>query len=140
MPPEVRTTPAGRFVSALGKNANGKEVLWVDYDAAISMHRVIDTNPKERRPHRLATPTAADNRISYGCINVPIKFFDDVVSPSFEETNGIVYVLPEVHPLRKVFASYREPGQGIPTAKTAASHNRVLADRENLNGSTAGSE
>ena len=98
MPPEVRTTPAGRFVASLGRNASGKDVLWVDYDAAISMHRVINTNPKERRPYRLATPTPLDNRISYGCINVPIKFFDDVVQPAFEGTNGIVYILPEVHP------------------------------------------
>jgi hypothetical protein len=110
MPPEVRTTPAGRFIAELGRNASGKEVLWVDYENAVSMHRVIDTNPAERRPHRLATPTPADNRISFGCINVPIKFFDDVISPSFEGTNGIVYVLPEVHPLRKVFANYRDPG------------------------------
>ncbi len=104
MPVEVRTTPAGRFVASLGRNASGKEVLWVDYDAAISMHRVINTNPKERRPQRLATPTPLDNRISFGCINVPIKFFDDVLQPSFDGTNGIVYVLPEVHSLQRVFA------------------------------------
>ena len=104
MPVEVRTTPAGRFVASLGRNASAKEVLWVDYDAAISMHRVINTNPKERRPQRLATPTPLDNRISFGCINVPIKFFDDVLQPSFEGTNGIVYILPEVHSLQRVFA------------------------------------
>jgi hypothetical protein len=104
MPPEVRTTPAGRFVASLGRNASGKDILWVDYDDAISMHRVINTNPKERRPYRLATPTPLDNRISYGCINVPFKFFDDVVLPAFEGTNGIVYILPEVHPIQRVFA------------------------------------
>lgn len=104
MPVEVRTTPAGRFVASLGRNTSAKEVLWVDYDAAISMHRVINTNPKERRPQRLATPTPLDNRISFGCINVPIKFFDDVLQPSFDGTNGIVYVLPEVHSLQRIFA------------------------------------
>jgi len=106
IPVEQRTTPAGRFVAAMGRNASGQDVVWVDYDAAVSMHRVIDTNPKERRPHRLATPTPLDNRISYGCINVPIKFFDEVLLPSFEGKNGIVYVLPEVKPLHKVFAAY----------------------------------
>ena len=30
--PEERTTPAGRFVAALGYNYNGKDVLWVDYN------------------------------------------------------------------------------------------------------------
>ncbi len=129
MPPEVRTTPAGRFVASMGRNAHDKDVVWVDYDAAVSMHRVINTNPKERRPHRLATPTPADNRISFGCINVPIKFFDDVVVPSFEGTNGIVYILPEVHPLQKVFAGYHDSGK--PSGNTAANRPR---------GSTAGSE
>ena len=104
--PEERTTPAGRFVATLGHRSGGEEILWVDYDAAISMHRVINTNLRERRPHRLATPTTADNRISYGCINVPKKFYENVVSPAFTGTNGIVYVLPETRSSRAVFASY----------------------------------
>jgi len=101
-----RTTPAGRFEASLGRNYKGKEILWVDYDAAISMHPVINTVPRERRPHRLATPTPADNRISFGCINVPIPFFEKVVSPSFTGTSGIVYVLPDVLPLNKVFTAF----------------------------------
>ena len=104
--PEEKTTPAGRFVAALGHRAGGEEILWVDYDDAISMHRVINTNLKERRPQRLASPTIADNRISFGCINVPIKFYEKVVSPAFTGTDGIVYVLPETRPARAVFASY----------------------------------
>ncbi len=104
--PEERTTPAGRFVAALDINLHGKEMLWVDYDAAISMHPVITSNPLERRAERLATPTPLDNRISYGCINVPPEFFKNVVIPAFKRTNGIVYVLPEIKTLQKVFASY----------------------------------
>lgn len=100
IPMEDRTTPAGRFEAALGRNYHDKEILWVDYNAAISMHPVVDTKPSERRPHRLATPTARDNRISFGCINVPLAFFENVVSRAFQGTNGIVYVLPELrsHP------------------------------------------
>jgi len=90
-----RITPSGRFIAALGHTLNGQEVLWVDYDAGIAMHRVVTSNPKERRAQRLASPTAADKRISYGCINIPVKFYEDVVSPAFRETDGIVYVLPE---------------------------------------------
>jgi hypothetical protein len=104
--PEERTTPAGRFVAALGRNFRGKEILWVDYDGAVSMHPVVSTSPKERRLERLATPTPLDNRISYGCINVPAKFFGNVVRPAFTGTNGIVYVLPETRLAREVFASY----------------------------------
>lgn len=104
--PEERTTPAGRFVAALDRNLRGKEILWVDYEGAVSMHPVISTKPEERRLQRLATPTPLDNRISYGCINVPARFFEKVVRPAFTGTDGIVYVLPETRLSREVFASY----------------------------------
>jgi hypothetical protein len=104
--PEERTTPAGRFVAARGMTFRGEDVVWVDYDSGVSLHRVITNNPRERRLERLATPTPADNRISYGCINVPAAFYNKVIDPSFTGTNGIVYVLPETRPLRQVFGSY----------------------------------
>ena len=104
--PEEKTTPAGRFVAALGGNMRGEDVLWVDYEGAVSMHRVLTTNVKERRLQRLATPTPLDNRISYGCINIPVSFYENVVRPAFSGTNGIVYVLPEIRSTREVFASY----------------------------------
>ena len=105
--PGERTTPAGRFVAALDRNLQGVEILWVDYDAAISLHRVVTGTPTERRAQRLTSPTPLDNRISFGCINVPPEFFDDVVRPAFKGTNGIVYVLPETRPAREVFGSYK---------------------------------
>jgi hypothetical protein len=101
--PHERTTPAGRFQSAPGRNTLGDEVVWVDYDAAVSMHRVRATNPKERRLERLATPTAADNRISWGCINVPVAFFDETIWPHIGRGRGLVYVLPERQPLTAFF-------------------------------------
>lgn len=104
--PAERTTPAGRFVASLDRDIHGKELLWVDYDSALSLHRVVTGQPKERRSERLATPSPLDNRISFGCINVPIKFYETVVSPSFTGTNGIVYILPETRPAREVFGSY----------------------------------
>ena len=104
--PEERTTPAGRFVASLGYNFHGKDILWVDYDLAISLHRVVTSNPAERRLQRLATPTPLDNRISYGCINVPAEFFNEVVSPAFTGTYGIVYVLPEIRSNSEIFPSY----------------------------------
>lgn len=107
--PQERTTPAGRFVSAPGRNADGKEVVWVDYDAAVSMHRVINSNPKERRLERLATKTAADNRISWGCINVPVKFFEETVLPNLGQSRAVVYVLPEKQPLTAFFPGAAPP-------------------------------
>jgi hypothetical protein len=104
--PDERTTPAGRFLASMDHNLSGGDILWVDYDGAISLHPVITTNPKERRAQRLATPTPLDNRISYGCINVPAAFFKNVVSVAFKSTNGIVYVLPETRSAQTVFHSY----------------------------------
>ncbi len=107
--PQERTTPAGRFVSEPGRNSLGHEVVWVDYGAAVSMHRVRATNPKERRLERLATKTAADNRISWGCINVPVDFFDHTVWPQLGRGRAIVYVLPERSPLTAFFPAAAAP-------------------------------
>jgi hypothetical protein len=104
--PEERTTPAGRFVAMLGMSTRGEDVLWVDYESGVSLHRVITSNRRERRLERLATPTPADNRISYGCINVPAAFYNEVVHPTFTGTYGVVYILPETRPLRQVFGLY----------------------------------
>ena len=106
MPPETRTTPAGRFVSSIGMDTRGEDVVWVDYEAAVSLHRVVTAKPAERRLQRLASATPLDNRISYGCINVPARFYENVVRPAFSGSDGIVYVLPETRPARVVFGSY----------------------------------
>ena len=107
--PEERTTPAGRFVAELGYNTLGDQVIWVDYDAAVSMHPVRLTTPSERRAQRLASPTADDNRISYGCINLPPEFYAQVLLPTMQALPGVIYVMPEEKTLETVFPS-------IPTA------------------------
>jgi hypothetical protein len=99
-----RTTPAGRFAAAFGENIRGQPVLWVDYDAAIALHSVAITNPREHRSRRLATTSLSDKRMSYGCINVSAEFFDTLVTAQFSKTGGVVYVLPEVRSLAAVFA------------------------------------
>jgi hypothetical protein len=104
--PEERTTPAGRFVASLDRDSHGQEMLWVDYETAISLHRVVKGKPSEQRAQRLASATADDNRVSYGCINVPVNFYDTVVSPAFTGTNGVVYILPETRSAREVFGAY----------------------------------
>ncbi|MDO9337778.1 MAG: L,D-transpeptidase [Caulobacter sp.] len=98
-----RITPAGRFVATPGANLAGKNILWIDYAAAISLHPVVVGVPAERRQQRLASPTAQDNRISFGCINVPAAFYDKVVLGLFASTVGIVYILPETRFLETVF-------------------------------------
>lgn len=101
--PKERTTPAGRFVASLG-NDYTQDILWVDYDLALSLHRVITGNVKDRRHQRLASATPLDNRISYGCINVPVGFYDKLIIPAFAGTTGVVYILPETKAIEDVFA------------------------------------
>lgn len=106
IPEEERTTPAGRFVAELGRNILNEDVVWVDYDAAVSMHRVRTTNPTERRLERLATLSIEDKRISWGCINVPVAFFEKYVEPIFLAKKAIVYVLPDIKTVAQVFGQY----------------------------------
>jgi hypothetical protein len=101
--PEERTTPAGRFMASLDRDIHGVEVLWVDYDSSVSLHKIVPGTPKERRAQRMASPNPADKRITFGCINVPVRFYDSIVSPSFKGTYGVVYVLPETRPASEVF-------------------------------------
>ena len=109
--PEERTTPAGRFVASLDRSLAGEEILWVDYDSGVALHRVITTVPKERRLQRLESSLPLEHRITFGCINVPVKFYEAVVSPAFTGTSGIVYVLPETRPVHEVFGSYDVAGR-----------------------------
>lgn len=98
IPPAQRITPAGRFEAHLGANLAGHRILWIDYDAALSLHPVVTSNAAEHRLRRLATPSELDNRISYGCINVPPGFYEDFIEPLFAPAGGIVYILPESPP------------------------------------------
>jgi hypothetical protein len=106
--PAERTTPAGRFQASLGRDFE-QDILWIDYDAALSLHRVIVGRRIDNRAGRLASVTPSDNRISYGCVNVPPSFYDGVVKSLFTGTVGIVYILPETKPLRSVFAIPASP-------------------------------
>lgn len=98
-----KVTAAGRYVTEPGVNLQGEDIVWLDYDAALSMHRVRQV-PGEHRPQRLQTPGTQDKRISFGCINMPPDFYDQHIDPLFARQTGVVYVLPEDLPLRRVFS------------------------------------
>ena len=124
--PHERTTPAGRFVASLDRDIHGTNILWVDYATALSVHPVVKGTPREQRAQRLASSTVADNRISFGCINVPVSFYDKVVSPAFTGTNGVVYILPEIRTAHQVFGSYEVQNRQTEAAKRT--DNKLTAD------------
>lgn len=97
-----KITAAGRYLTEPGVNAQGEDIVWLDYDAALSMHRVRHVRG-EHRPERLAAPGTSAKRISFGCINLPPAFYDRTVAPLFSQHEGVVYVLPEQHAISDFF-------------------------------------
>lgn len=106
--PAEKTTPAGRFLAKYGLAAGGQRVLWVDYATSVALHPIPPgASKKERRRQRMLSPTPDDNRITFGCINVPTAFYNKSVRPLFAKRGGYVYVLPDVTPLETVFPRLR---------------------------------
>lgn len=103
--PEERTTPAGRFITEPGLNLRGDDIVWIDYDAAVSLHRLRSVSPAERRRERLVHGSAEDKRISYGCVNVDAAFYDRLIAPVFGQSAGVAYILPDTWSFATVFAA-----------------------------------
>jgi hypothetical protein len=100
-----RTTPAGRFATQPGRNDKGEEIVWVDYAASLAIHRLRPAPASEHRAARLASASADDKRISFGCIVVPVMFYESVVAANLGKRRGVVYVLPENSPVQAMFGA-----------------------------------
>lgn len=105
--PAERTTPAGRYASEPGHNAQGEDIVWIDYAAALAIHRLRPSPTAQRRDERMGSPRSEDRRISYGCVVVPVAFYDAYVRPLLGSQRGVVYVLPETRPLAEMLRSER---------------------------------
>jgi hypothetical protein len=101
--PFERKTPAGRFASQPGRNLSGDDIVWVDYDTGIAIHRVRPGRSQSTRLHSLASDSTDDKRLSAGCVVVPVEFFNSVVQPTLGHSRGTVYVLPEDTPVQAMF-------------------------------------
>ena len=112
-----KVTSAGRYVTESGRNHKGEDIVWLDYHQALSMHRVRNVKG-ENRPQRLSTPTVDDNRISFGCVNMPVSFYERYIDPLFGKQKGVVYVLPETTPVASLFPFAHSNGTAL--AGTAA--------------------
>jgi hypothetical protein len=126
--PYQRTTAAGRFVTRPGLDADRTDVVWLDYEAALAMHRVINKVKSERRLQRIASADPKVRRISWGCINIPIAFFDSYISPVFGKRSGVTYVIPE----RRTFAQvFERDGGAAPMVATMSSESMAPKDVAN---------
>jgi hypothetical protein len=103
--PSERTTPAGRFVSVPGRNLTGEQVIWVDYNAGLAIHRVRGGQAAERRTQKLGSGNLNDHRVSLGCIVVAPEFYENVVQATLGKSHAVIYVLPELRPASELFSS-----------------------------------
>ena len=84
----VRTEGYGGSAQVLTQNGQNLQLGGSSY----AIHRVYTKYASENRQGRLGTPTASDNRISRGCINVPVDFYDTYLN---SDQDTVVYVMPE---------------------------------------------
>jgi hypothetical protein len=104
-PAAEAATPAGRFVAATWLAVHGESMVWINADAAISLHGIPSGVSPGRSAKRLASDDVEDRRISDGSLHVAGPFFRDYLGPLRGQAS-IAYVLPEVLPVRDVFNSY----------------------------------
>jgi hypothetical protein len=106
--PAEKTTPAGRYLAKFGLALGRERILWVDYATSIALHPIpADAKKKDRRRERMLSPTPDDNRITFGCINVPKAFYGKTLRPLFLKKGGYVYIMPDTKPIEDVFPRLR---------------------------------
>ena len=103
--PDERSTPAGRFASEPGQNLQGEAIIWIDYESSIAIHRLRPDVRGGRRAQRLTSASIQDNRISMGCVVVPVLFYENVIQSVLGKSRSVVYVLPETTPLRAMLSA-----------------------------------
>jgi hypothetical protein len=104
------TTPAGRFDSQPGRNLSGEAVVWIDYGAALAIHRLRAGHSRIDRARRLASDDPRDKRISAGCVVVPEACVVSVVQPLVGLRQAVVYDKPEGQSVPPLDAAHVEHG------------------------------
>lgn len=104
--PLFKITPSGIFTTKALKDTQYKNEFGYEWAvqlvettakdrSSVMIHAVYVHTPSEHRQARLDTKSIEDNRVSWGCLNAPLKFMQDVVKPTFEKENGKVFITPE---------------------------------------------
>ena len=103
----AQVTEAGRFPSVISNtgDAYGDTAVFNPYKHTISaLHIPYLGRPAENRLGRMASPTAEDNRISLGCVNIPAEAMSAVAS-QFKD-GGIIYILPETEAGKQLYPGF----------------------------------
>lgn len=119
--PLLRTTPSGIYTTKSIKHEQYKKEYGHEWlvqlvettagdNSTTAIHGVYVHTPSEQRQARLDSKSIEDNRASWGCLNAPVQFMQDVVQPTFENENGKVFITPE--------EMGSDPLLGLPAAKT----------------------
>jgi hypothetical protein len=98
----AKITPAGKFMLSTtvdSEYAGGMRLDLVETsspDGVIAVHAAWLGNAKDAREARLKSPSAADNKISYGCINTTHDAFLKSILPNIDKFNGgMLFILPD---------------------------------------------
>jgi hypothetical protein len=136
-----KVTPAGRFEGKVSPNAEYGSILTFLKlgNSVLAMHKTYLATASERRQQRLDTPTAEDNFVSYGCINIDAKFYKQFVETGFKD-GGVMYITPMTQSLESTFQGLAKytPTETIVTsiitnpqsAKDVSTHSELGAFRQ----------
>lgn len=95
MTADEKVTPAGQWTVTLNQDRDYEWTLDFEGGNGLAIHSVYLGAPSENRLARLASPSAADNFISWGCINVPADFEKSVLRQNFANRAGHgLFILP----------------------------------------------
>jgi hypothetical protein len=136
-----KITPAGTFTmkESPASYAGGTSLILMeskDYTGYIAVHAADTSTPSENRLGRLASATAEDNRISYGCINTKHDTFINQIKPNISKLDGgMMFILPDAQDqAAQMFAAETrtetrtEGGQGAKSVAAAS----VVGKEENM--------
>lgn len=100
--PEAPATPAGRFVADTWQTAIGEAMVWVNGDAALSLHALPSPASPGRALQRLASDQVEDRRISDGSLHVAGDFYQQFLAPLRGQVST-AYVLPDMQLAQSMF-------------------------------------
>lgn len=106
-PFNAKSTPAGIFkTTKMNSPKYGGTILaFIEGDKVLTaFHRVYTGNPAQHRDKRIMSDSPSERRITNGCINVPVEFFDANLEALPNGT--FVFILPETVKNPKQFSDY----------------------------------